>query len=207
MIARQLAQDVGRTALPVTGADRFWKLPADIERHWRHQLLSGGPVDPAGRPGHESQRSHHRFGHDGRDKSGERAGPEHKWQRRRPADRLSLDGELLAVGAYGEDSSSKGVNGDETDNRAGRSGAVYVFLRTGGLWAQEAYLKASNTEGGFPAGDFFGASVAVSDDAIVVGATGEDSIATGVNGDQSNNSARNSGTLGSRIGLPQSSRS
>jgi hypothetical protein len=51
--------------------------------------------------------------------------------------------------------------------------------------AQQAYLKASNTD----AWDWFGSSVAVSGDTVVVGAFNEDSNATGVNGDQSDNSA------------------
>ena len=51
--------------------------------------------------------------------------------------------------------------------------------------AQQAYIKASNSE----ANDSFGWSVAVSGETVVVGAPGEDSNATGVNGDQSNNAA------------------
>ena len=60
---------------------------------------------------------------------------------------------------------------------------------------QQAYLKASNTDAGksFPPGDGFGLSVAVSGDTVVVGAFLEDSNATGVNGDQSDNSALGSG--------------
>jgi hypothetical protein len=50
--------------------------------------------------------------------------------------------------------------------------------------AQQAYLKASNTGGD----DFFGSSVAVSGDTIVVGAFSEDSSATGINGDEADNS-------------------
>ena len=49
--------------------------------------------------------------------------------------------------------------------------------------AQQAYLKASNTG----ADDYFGCSVAVSGDTVVVGADREDSNATGVNGNQTNN--------------------
>jgi trimeric autotransporter adhesin len=55
--------------------------------------------------------------------------------------------------------------------------------------AQQAYLKASNTA----VDDRFGVSVGVSGDTVVVGAIWEDSNATGVNGDQSNNSSPNSG--------------
>ncbi len=55
--------------------------------------------------------------------------------------------------------------------------------------AQQAYLKASNTA----ANDYFGLSVAVSGDTVVVGAYWEDSGATGVNGNQADNSALDSG--------------
>ena len=58
-----------------------------------------------------------------------------------------------------------------------------------GTWSQQAYLKASNTE----ASDYFGYSVAVSGDTVVVGAYVEGSTATGVNGNQSDNSAWASG--------------
>ncbi len=49
----------------------------------------------------------------------------------------------------------------------------------------KGYLKASNTG----TGDWFGSSVAVSGDTLVVGARFEDSNATGVDGNQADNSA------------------
>ncbi len=55
--------------------------------------------------------------------------------------------------------------------------------------AQQVYLKASNTD----RFDFFGWSVAVSGDTVVVGANAEDSSSTGVNGNQADNSASSSG--------------
>jgi hypothetical protein len=75
------------------------------------------------------------------------------------------------------------------DNYGSDSGAAYVFVRNGTSWTQQAYLKASNTE----QGDYFGFSVSISEDTIVVGAVGEDSNATGVNGTQTDNSAFHSG--------------
>ena len=64
-----------------------------------------------------------------------------------------------------------------------------MFVRNAGTWSQQAYLKASNT-GAF---DHFGESVAVSGDTVVVIPRDEDSNATGVNGDQTNNSANAAG--------------
>jgi len=98
---------------------------------------------------------------------------------------VGVSGDTLVVGAYSEDSNATGVNGNGADNSAGDSGAAYVFVRSGGVWSQQAYLKASNTG----AGDYFGVSVAVSDDTLVVGAYREDSSATGVNGNGADNSA------------------
>ncbi|MCX8099048.1 MAG: hypothetical protein N3F11_08645 [Casimicrobiaceae bacterium] len=106
---------------------------------------------------------------------------------------LSGDGNTLAVGARLEDSSATGVDGDESNNSAFDSGAVYVFVRSGAIWSQQAYIKASNTE----EWDVFGSSVALSSDGntLAVGAPWEDSNATGVNGDQSNDSASGSGAV------------
>lgn len=87
---------------------------------------------------------------------------------------VSVSGDTVVIGAASEDSSATGVNGDQSDNSALSAGAAYVFVRSGTSWTQEAYLKASNTE----ADDFFGLSVAVSIDTVVVGARDEDSNAT-----------------------------
>ena len=103
-------------------------------------------------------------------------------------DSIAIEGETLVVGAFLEDSAATGVNGDQTNNDASNSGAVYVFRRNAGSWSQEAYMKASNPD----SGDWFG-TVALSGDTIVVGANAEESNATGVNGDQSNNDAEDAG--------------
>src|SRR5262249_55505941 len=69
---------------------------------------------------------------------------------------------------------------------------VVAALHLPSVWAapaQQAYLKASNTG----AADFFGQAVAVSGDTVVVGAPNEDSNADEVNGNQSDNSAVESG--------------
>jgi hypothetical protein len=107
---------------------------------------------------------------------------------------LSADGNTLAVSAPYEDSAATGIDGDQADNSMPNSGAVYVFGRTGSTWAQQAYIKASNT-GESEEGDQFGYSISLSGDGnmLVVGAIGEDSAATGVNGNQKDNSAQGSG--------------
>ncbi|MEQ9364239.1 MAG: FG-GAP repeat protein, partial [Leptospirales bacterium] len=104
---------------------------------------------------------------------------------------LALAGDVLVVGATGEDSAANSVNGGQTDNSALNAGAVYVFRRSGTNWAQEAYLKASNTN----ANDSFGRAIAIYGDVIGVGAPAEGSNATGVNGNESDNSAGSAGAV------------
>jgi len=106
---------------------------------------------------------------------------------------LSADGSTLAVGATLEDSNAVGIDGDQTDDSANFAGAVYLFTRAGAVWSQQAYVKASNTNGD----DFFGWDVALSADGstLAVGAYGEDSNATGIGGDQASNAASGSGAV------------
>lgn len=101
---------------------------------------------------------------------------------------VAVEGDWLAVGTPGENSDSIGVNGDGVDGdhvnvAANNAGAVFLFARAGTNWSQQAYIKASNTE----MGDAFGQSVALAGTTLVATAPGEDSSATGINGDQSNN--------------------
>ena len=89
---------------------------------------------------------------------------------------VDVSGDTIVVGAWGEDSSTTGVN-STADNLAVNSGAAYVFVRSGGVWTLQAYLKASNTG----AVDGFGQGVAIDGDTIVVTAPWEDGAGQGVN--------------------------
>ena len=40
---------------------------------------------------------------------------------------MALDEDTLVVGAYWEDSSARGINGDQSDNSSEDAGAAYVF--------------------------------------------------------------------------------
>ncbi|MBV1860824.1 MAG: FG-GAP repeat protein, partial [Nannocystaceae bacterium] len=108
---------------------------------------------------------------------------------------LSSDGNTLAVGAINEDSDATGIDGDQGDDdiNGDNSGAVYVFVRDGSTWSQQAYVKASNTD----ARDYFGGRVALSGDGntLAVGAASEDSGATGIDGDQGDNTANTTGAV------------
>lgn len=66
---------------------------------------------------------------------------------------LALDGDTLAVGAPGD-----------------REGAVYLFVRAGGTWVQQAKLRPFDGRNG----DEFGAALDLEGDRIVVGARGAD---------------------------------
>lgn len=72
---------------------------------------------------------------------------------------VTLDGDTLAIGAAYEDTAA-GVD----------AGAVYVFTRSGGIWAQQARLEASTPA----AYDTFGSSVAVDGDTLVAGTPHDD---------------------------------
>lgn len=106
---------------------------------------------------------------------------------------LSNDGDTLAVSAIGEDSNATGINGDQTNNASSNSGAVYVFYRSGIVWTQQAYIKASNTDDQ----DIFGISIVLSGDGntLAVGATNEASSAIGINGNETDNSSPGSGAV------------
>jgi hypothetical protein len=115
---------------------------------------------------------------------------------------ISADGNTIAVSAYWESGGGKGVNANQTDDSIPQAGAVYVFTRAGSTWTQQAYIKASNTGtagvGDVPGdGDQFGFSLALSDDGntLAAGATSEDSNASGINGNQADDSASSAGAV------------
>lgn len=107
---------------------------------------------------------------------------------------LSADGGTLAVAAYFEDGDAAGTNGGQSDNSVPQSGAVYVFVRNGTAWSQQAYLKASNA-GEPDDGDTFGFTLDLSADGnyLAVGAPSEDSASNEINGDEADNSAIGAG--------------
>ncbi len=83
------------------------------------------------------------------------AEPDHNFGRS-----VALSGDTLAVGAPGDtDTGAKGAD----------TGAAYVFVRTDGVWAEQAKLTASDGA----TTDNFGWSVSVSGDTVVAGAFGD----------------------------------
>jgi hypothetical protein len=106
---------------------------------------------------------------------------------------LSGDGNTIAVGAPFESGGSRGINGNQNDNSMYAAGAVYVYVRQGQSWAQQAYVKASNPG----QNDHFGSSVALSRDGntMAVAAHWEASAATGINGNQNDDSLPQAGAV------------
>lgn len=93
---------------------------------------------------------------------------------------LILDDDTLVISAIYDSANSVTERQDTT--KPG-SGAVVVYHREADGWELQDVLKASNPD----AGDLFGISLALQGDTLVVGAVGEDSAASGINSDQSNN--------------------
>jgi hypothetical protein len=104
---------------------------------------------------------------------------------------LSGDGNTAVFGASLEDSSGRGVDGKQDDDKAPESGAVYFYRRNGTTWSQQHYVKAANAD----AYDEFGGSVAIGRDGrtIVVSAHGEDGSARGAGGNQADNGSAEAG--------------
>ncbi len=113
---------------------------------------------------------------------------------------VAIFDDMLVIGAHREASTATGVNGDQSINAqifqyripiSANAGAAYVFVRKGDIWNQQAYLKASNTD----LEDEFGGAVAISRDFVAIGATGEASNASGMDVDQDNNQAPDTGAV------------
>lgn len=102
-------------------------------------------------------------------------------------------GNILVVGAEGEQSNAISINGVQTDNQLDFAGAAYLYSREGSGWSFDHYVKASNTK----ANQRFGTSIAISSDGktFVVGATGEASGAAGINNDELDLSAPDTGAV------------
>jgi FG-GAP repeat len=110
---------------------------------------------------------------------------------------ISDDGNTIVAGAFDEDAILPGIQPpdagahDEADDTS--SGAAYVWVRKDGKWSQQAYVKAFNTR----INDQFGWALAISRDGntIAIGSHLEDSGAKGINGDENDITAEDSGAV------------
>ncbi len=81
---------------------------------------------------------------------------------------VGISGDTVVIGAYGD------------DDNGSRSGSAYVYERPGGGWATTSSFDAKLTASDGAAEDFFGLSVGISGDTVVIGAPDDDD-----NGDDS----------------------
>ncbi len=84
---------------------------------------------------------------------------------------VAISGDYAVVGANLEDENASG------SNTLSAAGSIFVFVRSGGNWSLQQKLVANDRA----AGDWFGSSVAISGDYIIVGAQQEDEDTSGVN--------------------------
>jgi len=77
---------------------------------------------------------------------------------------VSISGDTAVVGARFD------------DDGANASGSVYVFVRSGGTWLQQQKLNASDAA----EGDYFGSSVSLSGDTVIIGARGDNDPGTDI---------------------------
>ncbi len=112
---------------------------------------------------------------------------------------LAVEGDTLVVGATSENSCARGINGNQADNNCPLAGAAYVFNRNAGVWSQQAYVKASNTDPydkfGGKIDHYGGRTIALSNGTLAIGASGESSCASGINANQMDNGCLDAGAV------------
>jgi hypothetical protein len=80
----------------------------------------------------------------------------------------------LVIASPGDSSGDHGVHADPTRGDAQFSGAVHLFAPSADGWVESAFIKGDNTS----ADNWFGYSIAVDGDSLVVGATFENRMGT-----------------------------
>ncbi len=106
---------------------------------------------------------------------------------------ISNDGNTLIIGAPDEQGVNGGLDSDESNNGVFQAGAAYVFVRAGGEWPHQAYVKSP-----IPGIQHrFGLAVAMSanGETLAIGAHNENSGATGVGGNPLDDSSPKSGAV------------
>ena len=78
---------------------------------------------------------------------------------------VSISGNTVIVGVDGDDDACP-------SQRSCNTGSAYIFVRSNGIWVQQQKLTGSDAA----SGDFFGRTVAISGDTVIVGAVGDDDV-------------------------------
>jgi trimeric autotransporter adhesin len=102
---------------------------------------------------------------------------------------VSLGSGALLVGAMGENGSSRGIGGDQSQRDARASGAAYLYALTDEGWKYSTYLKASNPT----TRDNFGWMVGLTENFAVAVAQLEDGSGQGINPTVEDDASENSG--------------
>ncbi|MEA3391880.1 MAG: choice-of-anchor D domain-containing protein, partial [Candidatus Marinimicrobia bacterium] len=84
---------------------------------------------------------------------------------------VAISGDYAIVGTCMESEDASG------GNTLGNAGSAYIFVRGGETWTQQQKIVASDRE----TSDYFGCSVAISGDHVIVGAYAEDEDTSGTN--------------------------
>jgi hypothetical protein len=87
---------------------------------------------------------------------------------------ISDDGLTMIVGALNDDTDASG------GNYLSDAGAAYVYIKSGGNWVLQQKLVGTGTNGRVSM-DYFGGSVAISGNTVVIGASNQDYDASGAN--------------------------
>jgi trimeric autotransporter adhesin len=103
---------------------------------------------------------------------------------------LTLTESYIAVGASGDPSGGRGLQGDMNDNSQPMSGALFLFARHGGAYELSTFIKPFNTN----EYDAFGADANIAGEVLVIGAAFESSGGTGIDS-APNGSSSNSGAV------------
>ena len=75
------------------------------------------------------------------------------------------EADLDLLEAHGDEDGENGADANGDDDNGDNSGSAYVFERSGDVWTQKNKLLADDGA----SGDYFGGSVAISGDTLVVG--------------------------------------
>ena len=108
---------------------------------------------------------------------------------------LSDDGSELFVGAYGDMSTSRGINADNTQLDADSArlyGAVYHYTLDTAVWGLTNYIKAG---GSGQIGFGFGMALSNDTSVLAVGAPGESTSNTGINGSSTSQNTNYAGAV------------
>jgi len=104
---------------------------------------------------------------------------------------ISADGRFIAVGSAGDENAGSGVVRGPLTRTSDHPGAVFVFERKPTAWALRNMIKPNAPSNGLGFGD--GVSFGDNGKILAVGSYGEDSGARGIDGDQSDATAPDSG--------------